>query len=339
MVGWLPGKARAGTGRAHFCRPPRPCTCATAVPRSAPFCPNGQIPLLVWGGGVGGGVAEQRTFQIQLEGLIQLLAQNLYAEPEVFLREMIQNAHDSIKRRGELARERREQEPPPARIQVVIDPAAAEIHIHANGSGLTEEEIDGYLSTIGRSGTDELRQRLTEADRGRTVELIGQFGIGLLSAFIVADRVTVVTKAAGHEALRWESCGGSNYTVRPGHREQVGTTVTLHVTPDHSRYLDRERLESIIRTYADFIGMPVYVNGDAEPVNAPWHRGTVRIPRSMSKMSRIAPSGSAGSSMTTHSTNWSSMRHSNGQTPPSRAAWETVGSGVFWPLPTVVFPT
>src|SRR5215813_7318479 len=77
---------------------------------------------------------EEKTFQIQLEGLIQLLAQNLYAEPDVFLREMIQNAHDSIKRRGELAHERGEEEPPPARIQVVIDPAAEEIHIHDNGS-------------------------------------------------------------------------------------------------------------------------------------------------------------------------------------------------------------
>lgn len=219
-------------------------------------------------------MAEDRTFQIQLEGLIQLLAQNLYAEPDVFLREMIQNAHDSIKRRSELARERGEPEPPSARIQVVTDPAAEEIRIHDNGSGLTDEEIDGYLSTIGRSGTDELRQRLTEADHGRTVELIGQFGIGLLSAFIVADRVTVVTKAAGHEALQWESHGGRNYTVRPGNRQQVGTSVTLHVTPDHSRYLNRGRLESIIRTYADFIGVPVYVNDDTEPTNAvtaPWH--------------------------------------------------------------------
>src|SRR5262252_9591205 len=100
-------------------------------------------------------MAEERTFQIQLEGLIQLLAQNLYADPDVFLREMIQNAHDSITRRSELAAER--------------------------------GETDGYLSTIGRSGTNELRQRIAAADRTRTVELIGQFGIGLLSAFIVAE--------------------------------------------------------------------------------------------------------------------------------------------------------
>lgn len=220
-------------------------------------------------------MAEERTFQIQLEGLIQLLAQNLYADPDVFLREMIQNAHDSITRRAELAAERGEPDPPAPRIQVVADPDAQQIRIHDNGSGLTRDEIDGYLSTIGRSGTNELRQRIAAADRTRTVELIGQFGIGLLSAFIVAERVTVVTKAAGHGALAWQSTGGRNYQVEPADRAQLGTTVTLQVSPAHSRYLERGRLESIIRTYADFIGMPVYVNDDGDPANAvhaPWHR-------------------------------------------------------------------
>ncbi len=220
---------------------------------------------------------EERTFQIQLEGLIQLLAQNLYAEPDVFLREMIQNAHDSIKKRTELAEERGETrtELPSPRIDVVVDPDAQTIEIHDNGSGLTRDEIDAYLSTIGRSGTGELRDRIREADRTRAVELIGQFGIGLLSAFIVADRVTVLTRAAGHEALLWESGGGEKYTVSPAQRQRVGTTVTLYLRNGHSRYLDRGRLRSIIRTYADFIGIPVYLGDDAEPANAvtaPWHR-------------------------------------------------------------------
>jgi len=219
---------------------------------------------------------QEQTFQIQLEGLIQLLAQNLYAEPDVFLREMIQNAHDSIKRRAELAAERGEADLPQPRIVVVADRSSQAIEIQDNGSGLTREEIDSYLSTIGRSGTGELKARIRQADRSRAVELIGQFGIGLLSAFIVADRVTVLTRAAGHEALLWESGGGETYTVRPADRPRVGTTVTLYLRDGHSRYLERDRLHSIIRTYADFIGMPVYLDDDAEPVNAvtaPWHRG------------------------------------------------------------------
>ncbi|MBR7829975.1 ATP-binding protein [Actinospica sp. MGRD01-02] len=220
-------------------------------------------------------MSEQRVFQIQLEGLIRLLAQNLYADPDVFLREMIQNAHDSVTRRAELARDRAEGAPPAPRISVEVDRAAQEIRIADNGCGLTDAEIDAYLSTIGRSGTNELRERIVAADRNRTVELIGQFGIGLLSAFIVADRVSVVTRAAGHEALRWESDGGREYSVRPGHRENIGTTVILHVRPEHTRYLDSVRIKHIVRTYADFIGVPVYVNDDAQPANAvtaPWHR-------------------------------------------------------------------
>src|SRR5690348_10366924 len=123
-------------------------------------------------------MAEERTFQIQLDGLIQLLAQNLYADPDVFLREMIQNAHDSIMRRAESEKAGGEGEVPLPRIQVVTDPAAETIEILDNGCGLTQSEIDDYLSTIGRSGTDELRRRIREADRDRTVQLIGQFGIG-----------------------------------------------------------------------------------------------------------------------------------------------------------------
>jgi len=218
---------------------------------------------------------EERSFQIQLAGVIQLLAQNLYTDPDVFLREMIQNAHDSIRRRAELAGERGETEPPAPRVQVAVDAGARTIEVHDNGSGLTRREIDDYLSTIGRSGTDELRQRIREADRSRAVDLIGQFGIGLLSAFIVAERVTLVTKAPGEPALRWESRGGQRYTVEPAERTLVGTTVTLHIRPAHTRYLDRDRLRTIIRTYADFIGVPVYLDDDAEPSNAvtaPWHR-------------------------------------------------------------------
>jgi molecular chaperone HtpG len=220
--------------------------------------------------------AEKRTFQIHLQGLIRLLAQNLYADPDIFLREMIQNAHDSIGRRGVLAGERGETDVPPPQIRVVADRDEKTIEISDNGSGLTSKEIDEYLSTIGQSGnTEELRHRIREADRSRTVDLIGQFGIGLLSAFIVAERVTLITKAAGHEALRWQSEGGESYHVEPAERQQVGTTVTLHLRKENSRYLETARLRSIIRTYADFIGMPVYLNDEADPANAitaPWHR-------------------------------------------------------------------
>jgi HSP90 family molecular chaperone len=219
--------------------------------------------------------AEERTFQVHTEGLVQLLAQNLYADPDIFLREIIQNACDSIHRRSVLAAGHGETDLPSPQIRVVANREQKTIEISDNGCGLTRQEIDQYLSTIGRSGTDELRRRIQEADRSRAAELIGQFAMGMLSAFIVADRVSLVTRAADHQALRWQSRGGESYEVGPSERQQVGTTVTLHVRSEHIRYLETARLRAIIRTYADFLGMPVYLNDEADPANAvtaPWHR-------------------------------------------------------------------
>ncbi len=218
---------------------------------------------------------EQHTFQIELDGLISLLAQNLYAEPDVFLREMLQNAHDSVTRRATLAAERGEAEVPDGRIQVQLDRDTATVSILDNGSGLTHDEIVTFLATIGRSGTDELRRRLKDEDRTRTVELIGQFGIGLLSAFIVADWVEITTKAAGGPGLRWRSDGSKDYTIEPAARSTIGTTAVLHLRSEHRRYLERDRVRAIVRRYADFIGIPVYLDDEADSanaVNAPWHR-------------------------------------------------------------------
>jgi molecular chaperone HtpG len=147
--------------------------------------------------------AEQTSeFQIDLQGLIKLLAKNLYAEADVFVREMLQNAHDSVKRRRELQGEGA----PPGEVRVKVDRTAGTITFTDNGAGMTEQEVKEYLSTIGRSGTDAFRRDLIEKGRQSEVTVIGQFGIGLLSAFIVADRVVVETRSslAGNSA--WQ-CG------------------------------------------------------------------------------------------------------------------------------------
>ena len=127
--------------------------------------------------------------KIDLQGLIRLLAKNLYAEADVFIRELIQNAHDSIKRRAEL-----KQNAPPGIIRIRTDRETSTITITDNGAGLTEQEVHDYLSTIGRSGTGEFRQELLKKGRQAEVNLIGQFGIGLLSAFVVAYKVEVETR-------------------------------------------------------------------------------------------------------------------------------------------------
>lgn len=219
----------------------------------------------------------QHTIQIELEGLIKLLAQNLYSDPDVFLREMLQNAHDSIIKRKTLASET-DDSAPPGRIVVRVDRDARSVTIEDNGAGLTEDEVHTYLSTIGRSGTRELRDRLESGNRAGAIDLIGQFGIGLLSAFIVADSVIVETRARAGDPLRWESGGGKEYQLVPGKRTAVGTTVSLLVRSDFVQYLDAARLRGIIVQYADFIGIPVYIGDDdvaANSVDAPWHRKIV----------------------------------------------------------------
>jgi molecular chaperone HtpG len=224
----------------------------------------------------------EHDIKFEIEGLISLLAQNLYADPDVFLREMIQNAHDSIRKRQALAHERGERALPEPMIRVRPDPDAATLTIEDNGAGLTDEEIHKHLSTIGSSGTRELRRDLQARDRAAAVQLIGQFGIGLLSAFIVAERVEITTRssAAGAPALRWESRGGKRYDLASAERDAAGTTVVLHLKPDHRRYLGRAKLHEIVQRYADFLGLPIHLGDETAPANAvdaPWHR-THRTP-------------------------------------------------------------
>lgn len=216
---------------------------------------------------------ERHEVKIDLQGLIRLLAKNLYAEADVFVREMVQNAHDSIRRRAEIEGDGA----PPGVIRIRTDDAARTITITDNGSGLTEPEIHDYLSTIGRSGTGEFRQELMRKGRhAADVTLIGQFGIGLLSAFVVAHRVEVETRSVqpGSPAWRWVSEGQSDYELGPGAREDVGTTVTLHVSDGYRDMLDPEALRKAIKKYADFISYPIHLNDAGDPanaVNAPWH--------------------------------------------------------------------
>ncbi|MDJ0715990.1 MAG: ATP-binding protein [Prochloraceae cyanobacterium] len=227
-------------------------------------------------------MSELRTaeFQIDLQGLIKLLAQNLYAESDVFVREMLQNAHDSIKLRKELQSEKA----PEGNIRVKIDRKAATISFIDNGAGMTEKEVREYLSTIGRSGTEAFRQELLEKGRAAHVSLIGQFGIGLLSAFIVADKIVVETRSwkPKNPAWRWQSEGEKTYTLEPGDRKEPGTTVTLYINDNYRYMLNAGDLREAIVKYADFLPIPIYLNEEQDPINAinaPWHRDYSQKPK------------------------------------------------------------
>ena len=145
-----------------------------------------------------------------------------------------------------------------------------------NGAGLTEAEITDYLATIGRSGTGELRQRLEQHDRERAQSLIGQFGIGILSAFVAAERLEVETFSASDDqsGLRWSVSGGPQYELATILRQETGTIVTLGIKPAFLRMTNPDTLREAVRRYAEFLTFPIYINGEG-PVNtmqASWHR-------------------------------------------------------------------
>ena len=145
-----------------------------------------------------------------------------------------------------------------------------------NGAGMTEQEIVTYLATIGRSGTRELRAQLQQRDRQQATHLIGQFGIGIISAFVGAKKVEVRTCSAlpDQPSLLWTADGGPHYTLERLGKDKPGTTVTVHLKPEFRGMTVPELLQQAVAKYAEFLPFPIFINGKgpANTMNAPWHR-------------------------------------------------------------------
>lgn len=208
--------------------------------------------------------------EANFEGLVRLLATNLYAEPDVFVRELIQNAHDSIVRRRSLQPDFQ------GAIQVDLDSSARTLVFRDNGLGMDEADVTQFLSVIGSTGTGDARTELEAIGKEEARDLIGQFGIGLLSAFVVADRVVVRTRKEGEpHGLAWHNQGSADYELyRDETFTAVGTEVTVEVGETHTYILDPRRIREAILTYCDFLPVPIALNGEG-PVNlmdAPWHK-------------------------------------------------------------------
>ncbi|HPA20405.1 MAG TPA: ATP-binding protein [Verrucomicrobiae bacterium] len=200
-------------------------------------------------------------------GLVTLLAKNLYPEADAFVRELIQNAHDGIQLR--CARDPEHA----GEIQVTVDREARTVTFTDNGPGMDRFVIEEFLSTIGSSGTGTMTAELRQS-ANIDVATIGQFGIGLLSAFVVAERVDVYTRhGATGEAWHWVNTGDDEYTLEPtSEMPHVGTQVIAAVHRDFTEFLDEERIEGAIRKHADLLPVPIFLNGRG-PVNAvrpPW---------------------------------------------------------------------
>jgi molecular chaperone HtpG len=185
----------------------------------------------------------------------------LYGNKEIFLRELISNASDAAdKLRFEAMTDAALFEgDPDLRIRVAFDPAARTITVSDTGIGMSRQEVIDHIGTIAKSGTREFLARLT-ADHVKDAHLIGQFGVGFYAAFIVADRVTLVTRRAGltpEHGVRWESSGEGGYTVETVEKATRGTDVILHLRPDEDELLSGRRLREIVRKYSDHIAIPI----------------------------------------------------------------------------------
>jgi molecular chaperone HtpG len=213
--------------------------------------------------------------EIHLPGLLKLLGEHLYSNPQVAVREMVQNAHDSCVRRREEDKSVADAYQPS--IAIFVDAGERQLVIEDNGSGLTREEIATFLATVGRGYTGQLRAELESAGRAEALDLIGMFGLGLLSAFMVALRIEITTASyqTPETAWRWISEGGQSYALRRATRESVGTTVRLDLRDDAKFLLEPSTLEDILTVYAEFLTIPIFVNRGAEPINgqpAPWQQ-------------------------------------------------------------------
>jgi molecular chaperone HtpG len=212
-------------------------------------------------------VADQETFGFQAEvvQLLDLMINSLYSNKEIFLRELISNASDAIDRlRLELLAEGENPEDEgPLQIRVSYDRDAGTITVADNGIGMSRAEVIENIGTIAKSGTQEFFQALT-GDQRKDATLIGQFGVGFYSAFIVADRVELTTRRAGlpevgtaKDAVRWSSDGRGQYTLEAAERPGRGTTIVLHLRDDDRDLLSGYRLRAIIGKYSDHISLPI----------------------------------------------------------------------------------
>ncbi|GAA4290069.1 molecular chaperone HtpG [Mycobacterium paraffinicum] len=212
---------------------------------------------------------EQLEFQAEARQLLDLMVHSVYSNKDSFLRELISNASDALdKLRLEAFRNKDlDLDTSDLHIEVEVDKDARTLTIRDNGIGMTRDEVVGLIGTLAKSGTAELRQQLREAKDAKNAaaseELIGQFGIGFYSSFMVADKVELLTRKAGEsEATRWESSGEGTYTIEAVESAPQGTSVTLHLKPEDAEdelhdYTSEWKIRGLVKKYSDFIAWPI----------------------------------------------------------------------------------
>ncbi len=222
---------------------------------------------------------EERPFQTEVQQVLQILIHSLYTDKDVFLRELVSNASDALDKIRFRSLTDRDIVDPDAELEIDIsvDTNAKTLTIRDSGIGMTRDEVNDNIGTIAHSGSKEFLQQLSEEkDEESRVRLIGQFGVGFYSVFMVAERVVVTTRSATSEdeAVIWESTGDGSYTISTTKdKTDRGTEIKIYVRSDTEEYLDAHRLESVVRRHSDFVSYPIKVAGkQANSASALWTR-------------------------------------------------------------------
>ncbi|NOT14373.1 MAG: molecular chaperone HtpG [Methylotenera sp.] len=205
---------------------------------------------------------QSMAFQAEVKQLLQLMIHSLYSNKEIVLRELISNASDAAdKLRFEaISNGGMYENDSDLNIKVSFDKAARTLTIADNGIGMSRDEVIANIGTIAKSGTKEFMNALS-GDQAKDANLIGQFGVGFYSAFIIADKVTLTTRRAGStEAVRWESAGEGDFTIESAEKLSRGTEIVLHLRADEDEFLNDWKLKSIIRKYSDHITLPILMH-------------------------------------------------------------------------------
>lgn len=211
----------------------------------------------------------KREFQTEVSQLLQLIIHSLYSHPEIFLRELISNSSDALDklRHLTLTDDAYKSLPFEPRIDLTLDEEKKTLTIADTGIGMNEEDLVSHLGTIARSGTKNFLAQLS-GDAKKDSNLIGQFGVGFYSAFMVADKVEVVSRKAGEEqAWRWVSDGKSGFEMEPAEREVAGTTVLLHFNQEGEQYANSWRLQEVVKKYSNHIAFPIFLTYDKSEWN------------------------------------------------------------------------
>lgn len=226
------------------------------------------------------GTADKHEFQAETRMLLDIVARSLYSENEVFVRELISNASDALEKfrytihtAGETEKDY-EGTDRSMEIRIATDKTNRQLIIQDTGIGMTKEELINNLGTIARSGSKKFLEQIRE--KGTTAEnssnIIGQFGVGFYSAFMVADKVEVFTRSSklNSPGLCWSSDGSGSYEIQEAEGVELGTKIVIHLKPECREYADEDRIMAVIKKYSNFVGSPILLNGqkanDIQPV-------------------------------------------------------------------------